>query len=200
MNFIDKEYKVDSNKFKIRDDLLNSNVNKISNVIKRLIEQKGIVELEAEKSNINYDIIKFYFRNNYPMLVSQVDNMQFKLSYLINKKNNIKTKFINATQRMILAKIKRQNLTKLLNIYKAMLNANLNKIENVNNINHIRQMKEHIKKIPNYGINIIKKINEELNNKEINISSEHENKIINLIKNEINNCFDIESYITEEEQ
>ena len=200
MNLIDKEYKVDSNKFKIREDLLNSKVDKISNTIKKLIEQKGILELEAEKSNINYDIVKFYFRNNYPMLVSQVDNMQFKLSYLINKKNNIKTKFIINTQKMMLAKIKRQNLTKLNNIYKAMLNAKLNTIENLNNINDIRQMKEKIKKIPNYGINIIKKINEELNNKEINLSSEHENKIINLIKNEINNCFDIETYLNEEEE
>ena len=52
------------------------------------IEQKGKIELESEKSNINYDIVKVYFRNNYPMLVSQVDNMQFKLSYLINKKNS----------------------------------------------------------------------------------------------------------------
>ena len=61
-------------------------------------------------------------------------------------------------------------------------------------------MKEKIKKIPNYGINIIKKINEELNNKEINLSSENENKILNLIKNEINNCFDIETYLNEEEE
>ena len=39
-----------------------------------------------------------------------------------------------------------------------------------------------------------------MNNKEINISSEQENKTINLIKNEINNCFDIESYLNEEEE
>ena len=93
MNLIEKEYKVEFDKFKIREDLLNSNIDNISKNIKKLIEQKGIIELEAEKSNINYDIIKLYFRNNYPMLVNQVDNMQFKLTYLINKKNKIKTKF-----------------------------------------------------------------------------------------------------------
>ena len=74
----------------------------ISKYIKKLIEQKGLLELEAEKSNINYDLIKYFFRNNYPLMISQVDNMQFKVSYLVNKKNNIKTKFIDATQRMIL--------------------------------------------------------------------------------------------------
>ncbi len=200
MNLIDKEYKVDSNKFKIREDLLNSKVDKISNTIKKLIEQKGILELEAEKSNINYDIVKFYFRNNYPMLVSQVDNMQFKLSYLINKKNNIKTKFIDTTQKMILAKIKRQNLIKINNIYKLMFKAHLDKIENINNIIDIKRMREKIKQIPNYSINIIKKINDELNKKEIEISSENENKIINLIKSEINNLFDIETYMNEEEE
>ena len=200
MNLIEKEYKVESDKFKIREDLLNSNIDNISKNIKKLIEQKGIIELEAEKSNINYDIIKLYFRNNYPMLVNQVDNMQFKLTYLINKKNKIKTKFIEATQRMILAKIKRQNLIKLNNIYKSMRNANLSKIENISNITDIKQMKQKIKNIPNYGINIIKKINDELKNKEINISSESENKIINLIKSQINNCFDIETYLNEEEE
>ena len=199
MNLIEKEYKVEFDKFKIREDLLNSNIDNISKNIKKLIEQKGIIELEAEKSNINYDIIKLYFRNNYPMLVNQVDNMQFKLTYLINKKNKIKTKFIEATQRMILAKIKRQNLIKLNNIYKSMRNANLSKIENISNITDIKQMKQKIKNIPNYGINIIKKINDELKNKEINISSESENKIINLIKSQINNCFDIETYLNEEE-
>ena len=200
MKKIDNEYKIDSNNFKIKTDLLNLKIDKISNKIFKLIEQKGIIEIEAEKSNINYDIVKVYFRNNYPMVISQVDNMQFKLSYLINKKNNIKTKFILATQKIILAKIKRQNLHKLNLIFKSMLNANLNKIEKINNINDIRQMKQKIKNIPNYGINIIKKINEELNNKEINLSSENENKILNLIKNEINNCFDIETYLNEEEE
>ena len=200
MNLIEKEYKVDSNKFKIKENLLNLNIDNISKKIQKLIEQKGIIELEAERSNINYDIIKYYFKNNYPMLVNQVDNMQFKLTYLIDKKNNIKTKFIETTQKMILAKIKRQNLHKLNLIFKSMLNANLNKIEKINNINDIRQMKQKIKNIPNYGINIIKKINEELNNKEINISSESENKIINLIKSQINNCFDIETYLNEEEE
>ena len=91
MKLIEKEYKIESNKFKIRNDLLNSNVTNISKNIQKLIEQKGILELESEKSNINYDLVKFYFKNNYPMLISQVDNMQFKLSYLINKKNRIST-------------------------------------------------------------------------------------------------------------
>ena len=200
MNLIDKEYKVDMNDFKIRENLLNSKLDDISKYITKLIEQKGLLELEAEKSNINYDLIKYFFRNNYPLMISQVDNMQFKVSYLVNKKNNIKTKFIDATQRMILAKIKRQNLFKLNKVYKAMKNAHLDKIETIKNILDIKQMKQKIKDIPNYGINIIKKINDELNKKEIDISSESENKITNLIKNEINNYFDIETYMNEEEE
>ena len=200
MNLIDKEYKVDMNDFKIRENLLNSKLDDISKYITKLIEQKGLIELEAEKSNINYDLIKYFFRNNYPLMISQVDNMQFKVSYLVNKKNNIKTKFIDATQRMILAKIKRQNLFKLNKVYKAMKNAHLDKIETIKNILDIKQMKQKIKDIPNYGINIIKKINDELNKKEIDISSESENKITNLIKNEINNYFDIETYMNEEEE
>ena len=200
MNLIDKEYKVDMNDFKIRENLLNSKLDDISKYITKLIEQKGLLELEAEKSNINYDLIKYFFRNNYPLMISQVDNIQFKVSYLVNKKNNIKTKFIDATQRMILAKIKRQNLFKLNKVYKAMKNAHLDKIETIKNILDIKQMKQKIKDIPNYGINIIKKINDELNKKEIDISSESENKITNLIKNEINNYFDIETYMNEEEE
>ena len=200
MNLIDKEYKVDMNDFKIRENLLNSKLDDISKYITKLIEQKGLIELEAEKSNINYDLIKYFFRNNYPLMISQVDNMQFKVSYLVNKKNNIKAKFIDATQRMILAKIKRQNLFKLNKVYKAMKNAHLDKIETIKNILDIKQMKQKIKDIPNYGINIIKKINDELNKKEIDISSESENKITNLIKNEINNYFDIETYMNEEEE
>ena len=200
INLIDKEYKVDMNDFKIRENLLNSKLDDISKYITKLIEQKGLLELEAEKSNINYDLIKYFFRNNYPLMISQVDNMQFKVSYLVNKKNNIKTKFIDATQRMILAKIKRQNLFKLNKVYKAMKNAHLDKIETIKNILDIKQMKQKIKDIPNYGINIIKKINDELNKKEIDISSESENKITNLIKNEINNYFDIETYMNEEEE
>ena len=200
MNLIDKEYKVDMNDFKIRENLLNSKLDDISKYITKLIEQKGLLELEAEKSNINYDLIKYFFRNNYPLMINQVDNMQFKVSYLVNKKNNIKTKFIDATQRMILAKIKRQNLFKLNKVYKAMKNAHLDKIEAIKNILDIKQMKQKIKDIPNYGINIIKKINDELNKKEIDISSESENKITNLIKNEINNYFDIETYMNEEEE
>ena len=200
MNLIDKEYKVDMNDFKIRENLLNSKLDDISKYITKLIEQKGLLELEAEKSNINYDLIKYFFRNNYPLMINQVDNMQFKVSYLVNKKNNIKNKFIDATQRMILAKIKRQNLFKLNKVYKAMKNAHLDKIEAIKNILDIKQMKQKIKDIPNYGINIIKKINDELNKKEIDISSESENKITNLIKNEINNYFDIETYMNEEEE
>ena len=200
MKLIDEEFKKDSNKFKLREDLLNKDVKSISEYISKLIEQKGILELESEKSNINYDLIKFYFRNNYPLLINEVDNMQFKVAYLVNKKNNIKTKFIDTTQKMILAKIKRQNLIKINNIYKLMFKAHLDKIETINNIIDIKQMRQKIEKIPNYSINIIKKINDELNKKEIDISSENENKIINLIKSEINNLFDIETYMNEEEE
>ena len=200
IKLIDEEFKKDSNKFKLREDLLNKDVKSISEYISKLIEQKGILELESEKSNINYDLIKFYFRNNYPLLINEVDNMQFKVAYLVNKKNNIKTKFIDTTQKMILAKIKRQNLIKINNIYKLMFKAHLDKIETINNIIDIKQMRQKIEKIPNYSINIIKKINDELNKKEIDISSENENKIINLIKSEINNLFDIETYMNEEEE
>ena len=200
MKLIDEEFKQDSNNFKLREDLLNKDQKSISDYISKLIEQKGILELESEKSNINYDLIKFFFRNNYPLLINEIENMQFKVTYLVNKKNNIKSKFIDCTQKMILAKIKRQNLTKLNNIYKLMFKAHLDKIENINNIIDIKRMKEKIKQIPNYSINIIKKINDELNKKEIEISSENENKIINLIKSEINNLFDIETYMNEEEE
>ena len=200
MKLIDEEFKQDSNNFKLREDLLNKDQKSISDYISKLIEQKGILELESEKSNINYDLIKFFFRNNYPLLINEIENMQFKVTYLVNKKNNIKSKFIDCTQKMILAKIKRQNLTKLNNIYKLMFKAHLDKIENINNIIDIKRMREKIKQIPNYSINIIKKINDELNKKEIEISSENENKIINLIKSEINNLFDIETYMNEEEE
>ena len=200
MKLIDEEFKQDSNNFKLREDLLNKDQKSISDYISKLIEQKGILELESEKSNINYDLIKFFFRNNYPLLINEIENMQFKVTYLVNKKNNIKSKFIDCTQKMILAKIKRQNLTKLNNIYKLMFKAHLDKIENINNIIDIKRMREKIKQIPNYSINIIKKINDELNKKEIEISSENENKIINLIKSEINNLFDIETYMNEEKE
>ena len=200
MKLIDEEFKQDSNNFKLREDLLNKDQKSISDYISKLIEQKGILELESEKSNINYDLIKFFFRNNYPLLINEIENMQFKVTYLVNKKNNIKSKFIDCTQKMILAKIKRQNLTKLNNIYKLMFKAHLDKIENINNIIDIKRMREKIKQIPNYSINIIKKIDDELNKKEIEISSENENKIINLIKSEINNLFDIETYMNEEEE
>jgi len=200
MDLIEKDYKVDIKDFKIRDDLLNNEIDKISENIIKLIEQKGIIELEAEKSNINYDIIKLFFRNNYPLIVNQVDNMQFKIANLVNKKNSLKTKFIDSTQRMILLKLKRQNMIKLTEIYKMMLEAKCDKIESISNVKDIREIKQKIKKVSNMGINIIKKVNEELNTKEVNISSDNINKVITLIKNEINNCFDIETYMNEEEE
>ena len=200
MDLIEKDYKVDIKDFKIRDDLLNNEIDKISENIIKLIEQKGIIELEAEKSNINYDIIKLFFRNNYPLIVNQVDNMQFKIANLVNKKNSLKTKFIDSTQRMILLKLKRQNMIKLTEIYKMMLEAKCDKIESISNVKDIREIKQKIKKVSNMGINIIKKVNEELNTKEVNISFDNINKVITLIKNEINNCFDIETYMNEEEE
>ena len=200
MDLIEKDYKVDIKDFKIRDDLLNNEIDKISENIIKLIEQKGIIELEAEKSNINYDIIKLFFRNNYPLIVNQVDNMQFKIANLVNKKNSLKTKFIDSTQRMILLKLKRQNMIKLTEIYKMMLEAKCDKIESISNVKDIREIKQKIKKVSNMGINIIKKVNEELNTKEVNISSDNINKVITLIKNAINNCFDIETYMNEEEE
>ena len=44
-------------------------------------------------------------------------------------------------------------------------------------------MKKKQKNIPNYGLNIIKKINDELEARETNINSENVNKITILIKN-----------------
>ena len=110
-------------------------------------------------------------------------------------KNRIKIKFIDSTQRMILLKLKRQNMIKLTEIYKMMLEAKCDKIESISNVKDIREIKQKIKKVSNMGINIIKKVNEELNTKEVNISSDNINKVITLIKNEINNCFDIETYM-----
>jgi len=101
---------------------------------------------------------------------------------------------------LVLMKLKRQNLLKLNNIYKKMLEANCDKIENINTIPKIREMKKKLKNIPNYGLNIIKKINDELESRETNINSENVNKITVLIKNEISNCFDIETHTNEDEE
>ena len=128
---IDKEFQIDTNKYKIKDDLLNMNINQILEINMKLIEQKGIVELEAEKSNVNYNIIRYFFKNNYPLLINEVDNAQFKITALIEKKDDIKNKFLEASQKLVLMKLKRQNLLKLNNIYKKMLEANCDKIENI---------------------------------------------------------------------
>jgi hypothetical protein len=97
-------------------------------------------------------------------------------------------------------KLKRQNLFKLNNIYKKMLDANCNKIENIDSIIEIKEMKLKLKNIPNISLNIIKKINEELKIREANKNLEIINKITTLIKNEINNCFDIETYNNQNEE
>ena len=197
---IDKEFQIDTNKYKIKDDLLNMDINQILEINMKLIEQKGIVELEAEKSNVNYNIIRYFFKNNYPLLINEVDNAQFKITALIEKKDEIKNKFLEASKKLVLMKLKRQNLLKLNNIYKKMLEANCDKIENINTIPKIREMKKKLKNIPNYGLNIIKKINDELESRETNINSENVNKITVLIKNEISNCFDIETHTNEDEE
>ena len=197
---IDKEFQIDTNKYKIKDDLLNMDINQILEINMKLIEQKGIVELEAEKSNVNYNIIRYFFKNNYPLLINEVDNAQFKITALIEKKDEIKNKFLEASKKLVLMKLKRQNLLKLNNIYKKMIEANCDKIENINTIPKIREMKKKLKNIPNYGLNIIKKINDELESRETNINSENVNKITVLIKNEISNCFDIETHTNEDEE
>ena len=203
MALIDNEYKVDTKNYKLNENLLNMGIEQILTSTTKMIEQKGIIELEAEKSNINYDIIKNFFENNYPKLISEVSNVHFKISDLIEKKNSLKTKFLDATQKLILMKLKRQNLLKLNDIYKKMIEANCDKVENIKEIIEIRDMRQKLKNVPNIGLNIIKKINEELDNRETNKNLENINKITTLIKNEINNCFDIETYInnaTEEEE
>ena len=203
MALIDNEYKVDTKNYKLNENLLNMGIEQILTSTTKMIEQKGIIELEAEKSNINYDIIKNFFENNYPKLISEVSNVHFKISDLIEKKNSLKTKFLDATQKLILMKLKRQNLLKLNDIYKKMLEANCDKVENIKEIIEIRDMRQKLKNVPNIGLNIVKKINEELDNRETNKNLENINKITTLIKNEINNCFDIETYInnaTEEEE
>ena len=200
MNLIETDYKIDSKDFKMRDELLDLEIDKILEMIQKLIEQKGIIELEAEKSNINYDLIKYYFINNYPLALSQVDNMQFKVNNLVDKKNMLKNKFISLSQRMMLLKIKRQNLVKLLNIHKLMLNADCDKIDNIKELLYIREAKQKLKQIPDFGINIIQKIDEELTKREMNITTDDLNKITTLIKNEINNCFNIEVHTNAEDE
>ena len=199
MKLIEEDYKIYSNDFKIKEDLLNLEIGPILEKIQKLIEQKGIIELEAEKSNINYDLIKYFFINNYPLNITQVENMQYKVNNLVNKKNMLKDKFIFLSQRMILLKIKRQNIIKLLNLYKLMLKVNCDKIENITMLLEIRETKQKLKEIPDIVINIVQKINEELTQRETNITTDNLNKVITLIKNEINNCFEIEVYNNEED-
>ena len=200
MDKIEKDYKVDINNFKIKDNLLDLQIENIFGVIQQLIEQKGIIELESEKSQINYDLIKLFFINNYPKIVKQVNSLQNEVKILVNKKNMLKNKFIDISQKMILTKIKKQNMIKLLNIYKSMLYANCDKIETINEILDIRETKEKLKLISDLNIKIIKKINDELTAKELNINNDNITKITTLIKNEINNCFNIETYTNEEEE
>ena len=199
MNLIDKEYLVDTNNFKINENLLNMDVEQIMEATTKIIGQKGIIELEAEKSNINYNIIRHFFNNNYPKIINEVDNVHFKIENLMEKKNYLKGKFLEVTEKLIMMKMKRQNLVKVNNIYKKFLEAGCNNIENINEIIEIREMKQKLKNIPNIGLNIIKKISDELNDREINKNSENINKITNLIKNEINNFFDIVTYTNENE-
>ena len=90
MEKIDKEYKLDSKEYKLKDELLDLEIENILIMIQKLIEQKGIVELESEKSNINYDLIKYFFVKNYPLSISNVDNIQFKVNNLVNKKKYVK--------------------------------------------------------------------------------------------------------------
>ena len=200
MSLIDKEFQIDTNKFKIKDDLLNMDVNQILEINMKLIEQKGILELEAEKSNVNYNIIRHFFKNNYPLIIKEVDSAQIEVAALIKKKNNIKKKFFESTEKLILTKIKRQNLLKLNNIYKKMLEANCNKIENIKSIPEIREMRKKLENVPKFDLDIIKKINDELTIRETNMNLENINKITILIKNEINNSFDIETYTNEDEE
>jgi hypothetical protein len=85
MALIDNEYKVDTKNYKLNENLLNMGIEQILTSTTKMIEQKGIIELEAEKSNINYDIIKNFFENNYPKLISEVSNVHFKISDLIEE-------------------------------------------------------------------------------------------------------------------
>ena len=200
INFIEKEYIIDTKDYKIKDKLLNMDINQIMESTIKMIEQKGIVELESEKSNVNYNLIKYFFRNNYPKLINEVNNIYSKITILIEKKNFLKKNFIDITQKLIMKKLKRQNLLKLNYIYKKMLDANCHNIENMKDIIKIREMREKLKNIPNLEINIIQKIKEELDNREININLDNINKISTLIKNEINNSFEVETYIYSNEE
>lgn len=140
MNSVDKEYRVDTKDFKINENLLNMNINQIMDITMKLIEQKGVVELEEEKSKINNNIIRYYVQNNYPRLVNEVNNVDFKITDLIEKKNYLKNKFMTATMKIMMMKLKRQNLLKLNNIYKIMLDANCQNFSNINEINEIREI------------------------------------------------------------
>ena len=90
MNLIDKEYKVDTKNFKINKNLLNMNINQIMESTMKIIEQKGIIELASEKSNINNNIIKYFFKNNYPKLINEVDNVNFKISKANSRRSVIR--------------------------------------------------------------------------------------------------------------
>ena len=200
MQKIEDNYRTEPKNFKIGDNLLELEIDNILEKIQKLIEQKGIIELEAEKSNINYDLIKYFFRNNYPLTVTHVDNMQSKVNNFIKKKNMLKNKFIGLSQKMMLIKIKRQNMVKILNIYKSMLNANCDKIDTIQDIINIRKTKQKLENIPDIGIKIIQEINTELTRRENNICNDNINKVTTLIKNEINNCLNIEIYTKEENE
>ena len=122
------------------------------------------------------------------------------MNNFIKKKNMLKNKFIELSQKMMLIKVKRQNMMKLLNIYKSMINANCDKIDTIQDIINIRETKQKLNNIPDIGIKIIQEINTELTNRENNICCDNLNKVTTLIKNEINNCLNIEIYSKEENE
>ena len=200
MNLIEKEYIIDTNNYKIKDNLLNMDINQIMESTMKMIEQKGIVELESEKSNVNYNLIKYFFRNNYPKLINEVNDVYSKITTLIDKKNFFKKNFLDITRKLIMKKLKRQNLLKLNYMCKKMLGANCHNIEDMKEIIEIREMREKVKNIPNIELNIIQKIKEELDNRETNKNLDNIYKISTLIKNEINNCFEVETYIYSNEE
>ena len=149
MNLIEKEYIIDTNNYKIKDNLLNMDINQIMESTMKMIEQKGIVELESEKSNVNYNLIKYFFRNNYPKLINEVNDVYSKITTLIDKKNFFKKNFLDITRKLIMKKLKRQNLLKLNYMCKKMLGANCHNIEDMKEIIEIREMREKVKNIPN---------------------------------------------------
>ena len=200
MNLIEKEYIIDTNNYKIKDNLLNMDINQIMESTMKMIEQKGIVELESEKSKVNYNLIKYFFRNNYPKLINEVNDVYSKITTLIDKKNFFKKNFLDITRKLIMKKLKRQNLLKLNYMCKKMLGANCHNIEDMKEIIEIREMREKVKNIPNIELNIIQKIKEELDNRETNKNLDNIYKISTLIKNEINNCFEVETYIYSNEE